>query len=227
MALPIKPPSIFGAYPNLMPDPDPPRFDPFTEYAGRLSRAYAERLERDVIARIALTNEAATVRATRELVAGGPRTFRYADGQETNDLKIDADGNPVMIGSNIAQKIADRLEPSMKAVFGHRVTRNGSTFTFTADGMPTPTERKPPEPLTYAAFDAIVRKVVSEECPRANVVTDTTHEKHVLWLECGGIRQHATLLHEKNERAAEELARATCRWLVLALGEREAGKAGR
>lgn len=159
---------------------------------------------------------------------------------EGNDLKIGADGNPVMIGSNLAEKIAERLEPHIKPPDGVTMKRNGAVFTFTAVTKPIELPQAPPvyrffvngeevkkaepAPLTYAEFRAIVERVAREEAPRCKVVTDTTPGKFVAWFDLLGLKQHVQLLDCKDARAAESLALLTVRGLVMRLGEREAGR---
>lgn len=83
------------------------------------------------------------------------------------------------------------------------------------------------EPLTYAEFDAIVRRVVAEEAPLAKVLSDRCHdvsgEWFVAWVSCAGFLAKLTC-GPTNRQHTERDARIGVRSLVRRLGEQIVGK---
>lgn len=81
--------------------------------------------------------------------------------------------------------------------------------------------------ITLAAFDAIVRKVVAEEAPRATVVTDKRPRQLLAWVNLLGIeRDHPIAFSDDSTNSGSliDQTRGCVRELVRRLGERTAGK---
>jgi hypothetical protein len=91
-----------------------------------------------------------------------------------------------------------------------------------------------PEPLTYEAFDALVRQLAAAAAPRCTVKTDVNATHYTVWLDLLGIRETRQFLRSNEYEMSERCVRlevvgdgheleGALAGMIRRLGEREAG----